>query len=42
MDVFIKEKLEHQSKNLKEKLETNPKTSKDAKEAEQITVYVNN
>ena len=39
MDVFTKAKLEHQSKNMEEKLKKNAKTSKDAKEAGQNTVY---
>ena len=42
MDVFTKAKLEHQSKNMEEKLKKNAKTSKDAKEAGQNTVYVIN
>ena len=37
-----KEKLENQSKNMEENLKKNAKTSKDAKEAGQSTVYVIN
>jgi hypothetical protein len=42
MDVFTKQKLENQSKNMEENLKKNAKTSKDAKEAGQNTVYVIN
>ena len=42
MDMFTKQKLEHQSKSMEEKLKENAKTSKDAKEAGQNTVYVIN
>ena len=42
MDMFTKAKLEHQSKSMEEKLKKNAKTSKDAKEAGQNTVYVIN
>ena len=40
MDVFTKAKLEHQSKNMEENLKKNAKTSSNAKEAGQNTVYV--
>ena len=40
MDIFTKQKLENQSKAMEEKLKKNAKTSKDAKEAGQNTVYV--
>ena len=42
MDVFTKQKLENQSKNMEENLKKNAKTSKDAKEVGQNTVYVIN
>jgi hypothetical protein len=42
MDMFTKAKLEHQSKNMEEKLKKNAKTSVNAKEAGQNTVYVIN
>ena len=42
MDIFTKQKLENQSKAMEENLKKNAKTSKDAKEAGQNTVYVIN
>ena len=39
---FTKQKLENQSKNMEENLKKNAKTSKDAKEVGQNTVYVIN
>ena len=42
MDIFTKQKLENQSKAMEENLKKNAKTSKDAKEAGQSTVYVIN
>lgn len=42
MDIFTKDKLENQSKNMEEKLKKNAKTSSNTKEAGQKTVYVIN
>ena len=40
MDIYTKAKLENQSKTMEEKLKKNAKTSSNAKEAGQNTVYV--